>query len=181
MKIYTRTGDKGQTGLLGGARVAKNSHRIHAIGEVDELNAWLGYVRSQNIPSKLEEILHRLQRSLFCFGAELANPGTSSIKIPTISHQEVQYLEQCIDELDAELQPLEHFILPGGGEAGSILHISRAVCRRAERAITALQEQEDISPTLLIFLNRLSDLLFVMARWSNMQENIKEEEWKANT
>lgn len=177
MKIYTKTGDKGETGLYSGQRVNKDSPRMHAIGDVDELNACLGVCRVENLPERIENILHELQRQLFNVGADLSARLDSKVKVPRITAKNVAQLEGWIDELDAELEPLQNFVLPGGCELAAQLHLARSVCRRAERAVTSLIKNEDIGEFVLQYLNRLSDLLFVMARTVNKEAFIDEEKW----
>ena len=183
MKIYTRTGDNGTTGLFGGARVDKHHPRIEAYGTVDETNAYLGLVRTlmQDQPgaARLEPLLARLQEELFVLGADLATPHTSKAVVPRIDMPHVTRLENAIDAFEADLPPLQHFILPGGTRAAGTLHVARTVCRRAERLTVSASEQETLSPHTTIYLNRLSDLLFVLARWVNHQAGIDEAEWKA--
>jgi cob(I)alamin adenosyltransferase len=159
-RIYTRTGDQGSTGLFGGERVAKDSARIEALGAVDETNAAIGLARALlNIEPDLERMLDRIQHLLFDLGADLASPGQSR----RVGAARTARLEADIDRLEAQLEPLKAFILPGGAPAAAALHLARTVCRRAERAVVAVGEE----PEALIFLNRLSDLLFVAARWAN--------------
>lgn len=178
-KIYTKTGDKGETGLYSGQRVGKDSLRMHAIGEVDELNACLGLCRATGVPLLMEKRLHELQRQLFDVGADLSAHLDSDVKVPRISAENVAQLEDWIDALDAELEPLQNFVLPGGSEVAARLHLARSVCRRAERAVTSLMKNEDIGDHILTYLNRLSDLLFVMARTANKAAGTDEERWTA--
>ena len=173
-RIYTRTGDAGQTGLLGPRRVSKDDPRVEAYGSVDELNAWLGWARAgcEGHPApqqELEPILARLQELLFVAGAELAtDPAAGGAdRLPRISRQDVEQLERWIDAAEAALAPLRHFILPGGSTVAAALHVARTVARRAERRVVALAARETLRPELLAFFNRLSDLLFVMARRAN--------------
>ncbi len=178
MKIYTRTGDTGETSLFGGTRVAKDNPRVAAYGEVDELNAYLGVVRAKNGDAALDAELVRLQRDLFALGAQLADPNAQVATRVTkagLGDHDVLRLEQLIDTLEAELPPLTHFILAGGCEAGAGLHVARAVCRRAERAMVALEPAVD--NVLLKYINRLSDLLFVMARAANHRAGAVETIW----
>jgi cob(I)alamin adenosyltransferase len=184
MKIYTRTGDQGQTGLYGGTRVSKADPRVAAYGDVDELNACLGMVRAQGeLAEDIVALLEQLQKDLFAMGARLANPSDKpSRRLPiddgrlTIDAAAVASLEASIDRLEAELPPLRRFILPGGSRAGALLHFSRTVCRRAERAIVSLGA-EHVDQHLVIYVNRLSDLLFVMARAVNHRAGQHETEW----
>ena len=177
MKIYTRTGDSGETGLFDGTRVSKADSRVDAYGEVDELNAWLGLARTPGrLSRKLEEMVERIQRDLFALGARLADPRHKIAERVTkaqVHSDDVTRLERWIDELDAALPPLRKFILPGGSRQGATLHIARTVCRRAERAVVGIGGD----PELIVYLNRLSDLLFVMARFENSNAGIPESEW----
>ena len=183
MKIYTRTGDNGTTGLFGGGRVEKHHPRIEAYGTVDETNAYLGLTRTlmQDQPgaARLEPVLARLQEELFVLGADLATPLNAQAVVPRIDASHATQLEEAIDAFEADLPPLQHFILPGGTQAAGTLHVARTVCRRAERLTVAAAEQETLSPHTTIYLNRLSDLLFVLARWVNHQAGINEAQWKA--
>ena len=180
MKIYTKTGDAGQTGLVGGARVAKHDARVAAYGEVDELNAALGVVLATGPEPALEKLLREIQRDLFALGAQLADPsatiGDKQAKA-ALTAERVTRLEQAIDEREAQLAPLRAFILPGGASLGAQLHLARAVCRRAERAISALAAATKLDPLLLVYVNRLSDLLFVLARRANQRAGVEEERW----
>jgi cob(I)alamin adenosyltransferase len=178
MKIYTRTGDGGQTSLFGGARVSKADPRVDAYGEVDELNAWLGFVRSSTLDRDLDEAIIRLQRDLFAVGARLADPSSKiapRVAKATLQDADVERLEALIDRLDGELPPLTRFILAGGSPAGAALHVARGVCRRAERRMIALEPAVDA--VLIRYINRLSDLLFVMARAANRRAGVTETEW----
>ena len=178
MKIYTRTGDTGETSLFGGTRARKDDARVDAYGEVDELNAWLGFVRASRLDSVLDEVLLGLQRDLFALGAQLADPADKlapRVTKAVIDDDHIVRLEQLIDRLDGELPPLRRFIVAGGTSAGAALHIARTVCRRAERRIVALDPP--IDPILLRYVNRLSDLLFVLARVVNHRGGVTETEW----
>jgi len=179
MKIYTKTGDAGETGLFGGGRVRKDSVRVDAYGEVDELNASLGLARSLPIPQELGELLLKLQEQLFTVGAVLATPaGTkASEHIPTLEPEWVASMEQAIDSFEAELSPMTHFILPGGSQAAAALHLARTVCRRAERHVVAAMREGEAPQSVVTFLNRLSDLLFVMARVANHRVGIEDVKW----
>src|SRR5687767_13269853 len=162
MKIYTKTGDDGTTSLFGGKRVSKADLRIDSYGTVDELNSFIGLVRDQEVNEKRREVLARIQNTLFVIGSILAaEPGNTKVKIPSLKEEDVQFLEQEIDSMDAHLPPLRSFILPGGHTAVSFCHIARTVCRRAERLTTALNAQESVAMLVLKYLNRLSDYLFV--------------------
>ena len=182
MKIYTRTGDNGTTGLFGGDRVDKYHPRIDAYGTVDETNAYLGLTRAlikdQPGAPRLEPVLARIQDTLFVLGADLATPPTSRAAVPRIEETHIQELEAAIDAFEEDLPALQHFILPGGTPAGSMLHVARTVCRRAERLTVAAAAQEAINTQSSIYLNRLSDLLFVLARWANHQAGVDEAEWR---
>ena len=177
MKIYTKTGDTGDTSLFGGLRVRKDDVRVDAYGEVDELNAWLGLARASG-SGGLDAELEQISRDLFALGAQLADPGEKlapRVAKAAIVDADVERLEQLIDRLEAELPPLRRFILPGGGSAGAALHVARTVCRRAERRMVALDPPVD--GVLLRYVNRLSDLLFVMARVVNQRAGAPETEW----
>ena len=166
-KIYTRTGDDGSSGLVDGSRVSKSGPRMTAIGEVDEANAAIGMAIALLIPGDLTEHLLGIQNDMFDLGADLATPGEIGLRIVA---SQVERLEQAIDAMNAELEPLESFILPGGSAAVAALHLGRTVVRRAERAAVALNESEPLNPHLLAYLNRLSDLLFVTARYVAAKE-----------
>lgn len=179
MKIYTRTGDSGETALLGGTRVSKADPRVAAYGDVDELNAWLGFVRAGSIDSALAVMLERLQRDLFAIGARLADPrGTVANRVEkaAVTEDDAKRLEQWIDELETELPPLRRFILAGGSAAGASLHVARTISRRVERSVVGLG-REQVERDILVYLNRLSDLLFVMARVANHRGGVPELEW----
>ena len=178
LKIYTKTGDKGETGLFGGQRVSKSSIRVDAYGEVDELNAFLGLARCYCQDKEISEILGEIQEDLFAIGADLATPPTSKTRAIRISLEAASRLEGIIDKLDATLSPLKRFILPGGGKATAHIHAARGICRRAERRIVELSKTEEVNPAVLVYMNRLSDLLFIVARHLNKIENISEKEWK---
>ena len=178
VKIYTKTGDNGDTSLFGGKRLPKSSLRIDAYGTVDELNAQLGAVRALKPPAEVERILEQLQNQLFVLGADLATPlNTMSSKIQRIQQDHIQNLEKIIDQMELHLKPLQSFILPGGQLAGAQLHIARTVCRRAERLVDAVGRKEDIGKFPLVFLNRFADLLFVLARYVNVRAGIEESTW----
>ncbi|MDB4974121.1 MAG: ATP/cobalamin adenosyltransferase [Myxococcaceae bacterium] len=179
MKIYTKTGDKGDTGLFGGARVSKASLRVTAYGEVDELNSVLGLVLSEPFDPSISQLLTEVQSRLFDVGAELATDPDSkvSLGIALISEVEVAVLEQAIDRSEAELSPLKTFVLPGGCRAAAYLHLARTVCRRAERTLVALSAQENVRPEALRYLNRLSDALFSFARLANHRAGIADVPW----
>jgi cob(I)alamin adenosyltransferase len=180
VKIYTKTGDAGETGLVGGARVSKHDPRVAAYGEVDELNAALGVVRAVQPEPALDKLLLEIQRDLFALGAQLADPtasiGEKKAKA-ALTPGRVARLEGAIDEREAQLPPLRAFILPGGSPLAAQLHLARGVCRRAERAISALAAAQPLDPLLLVYVNRLSDLLFVLARRANQRDGVAEEQW----
>lgn len=172
-RVYTRTGDDGQTSLVDGSRVSKADPRVTAYGEVDELNSWLGLVRVGLEDEDLEGVLATIQNELFILGADLASPLT--IAVPRIDDGHVAGLEATIDRLMEELEPLREFILPGGTLVAARLHIARTIARRAERAVVTLGATAEIGHPGLIYLNRLSDLLFVMARVANRREGVRED------
>jgi cob(I)alamin adenosyltransferase len=178
VKIYTKTGDGGETSLFDGTRVSKSDSRVDAYGEVDELNAWLGLVRSSSLDPDVDSALVRIQQDLFALGAQLADPAHKiAVRVAkaTLADEDVQRLEATIDRLETELQPLRRFILAGGAPAGAALHVARTICRRAERRMVALEPAPDA--VLIRYVNRLSDLLFVMARVINHRAGVPETEW----
>jgi cob(I)alamin adenosyltransferase len=183
VKIYTKTGDAGETGLFDGTRVPKSDPRVATYGDVDELNAWLGLARASVTDQELSSILERIQRDLFAIGARLADPGhriAERVSKAAVSGDDVARLEQWIDTFEGQLPPLRRFILAGGSTAGATLHVARTVCRRAERAMVALAAAtgaDAFEPELLTYVNRLSDLLFVMARTANLRTGSAELEW----
>ncbi len=180
VKIYTRTGDRGETGLLGGARVRKHALRVEAYGEVDELNAVLGFTSAVLTDPALVGLLAEIQRDLFAVGAQLSDVRKvkgKDMEKAALPGDRVAELERAIDRAEEELKPLRTFILQGGCEAGARLHLARAVCRRAERRIAALAEKEEVSPVILVYANRLSDLLFVLARLVNHRAGTEEVAW----
>lgn len=184
MKIYTKTGDKGSTSLIGGSRVQKSHIRIESYGTVDELNSWLGLIRDQKIDVVHKKTLTQVQNDLFIIGAQLAldpnkkSSGKKSImSVPELSGETILFLESEIDKMEQDLPQMTHFILPGGHTTVSYCHIARTICRRAERTIVLLNETESINETILSFLNRLSDYLFVLARKLSQDLKIKEVKW----
>lgn len=179
LKIYTKTGDDGTTGLFGGERVRKDSARIEAYGTVDELNSAVGVARSEDAPQELSDLLREMQVGLFVLGADLATPLDQKItyNIPRIERSDVERLERLIDEHESHLSPLKNFILPGGSECAAHLHMARTICRRAERLLVTLRDEDAIGEHDLIFLNRLSDLLFVLARRANKLAGVEDVEW----
>ncbi|HEY7499757.1 MAG TPA: cob(I)yrinic acid a,c-diamide adenosyltransferase [Vicinamibacterales bacterium] len=179
MKIYTKTGDGGETALLGGTRVSKAAPRVAAYGDVDELNAWLGFARASGLGDELSTMTDRIQRDLFAIGSRLADPAgtvTGRVAKTAVTAEDVARLESWIDRLEADLPPLRRFILAGGSSAGAALHVARTVCRRAERTVVGLG-REAVESDVVIYLNRLSDLLFVMARAANHRSGVHESEW----
>ena len=180
MKIYTKTGDKGETSLFGGKRVPKDALRIEAYGSVDELNSVIGICRASNPAHQIDSVLEEIQNDLFTLGADLATPLDSPNKqIKRVANDDVMRLERHIDAIDASLEPLQAFILPGGSRSAAMLHFARTVCRRAERLVVQLGREEQLGEQPVIYLNRLSDLLFVMARWANALSHTPEVKWKA--
>ena len=183
VKIYTRTGDSGETALFDGTRVRKSDGRVAAYGDVDELNAWLGLVHAAGVDADLADMIVQIQRDLFALGSRLADPKyriAERVTKAAIRPEDVSRLEGWIDALESELPPLRRFILPGGAPAGASLHVARTTCRRAERAIVAIdveKGQDPLEPELLTYVNRLSDLLFVMARAVNRRAAVPELEW----
>lgn len=179
MKIYTKTGDKGQTSLIGGTRVPKHHLRIESYGTVDELNSWIGLIRDQNISSDCIEILKEIQDRLFTIGSSLASdPEKSKMKIPDLEEKDVLLLESQIDKMNEQLPELKSFIIPGGHTMVSYCHIARCVCRRAERLAVHLSEDSFVAPLVVIYLNRLSDYLFVLSRFLGKQLLVSELPWK---
>ena len=177
MKIYTRVGDEGNTGLLGGATVLKSHRRIASFGTVDELNAQLGLCRATQLPLDIEKIVGRLQHEMFALGAELASPD-SAPGISVLDEQDVARLEADIDRHEAELAPLANFILPGGSPQAAALHAARCACRRAEREVVSLAQEAALRPVLLKYLNRVGDLLFVLARSANAAAGVSDVLWQ---
>jgi len=178
VKIYTRTGDSGDTSLFDGTRVKKDDPRVDAYGDIDELNAWLGLARASRLDPALDDDVVQLQRDLFALGAQLADPGHTlapRVSKAVIGDADIARLESLIDRLEKELPPLRRFILAGGSPAGAALHVARTVCRRAERRIVALDPPVD--PVLVRYVNRMSDLLFVLARAANHRGGVSETEW----
>ena len=171
-KVYTRTGDQGQTSLVGGERVSKASLRVDAYGDVDELNSVIGVARCRVDDKEIDEVLGLIQNDLFTLGADLASP--SEIEVPRISESFVKKLEDLADRFLSELEPLKEFILPGGSDGGAVLHFARTVARRSERRVVGLSESEEVNPEAVVYLNRLSDLLFILARVINHRTNIPE-------
>ena len=179
MKIYTKTGDQGTTALFGGKRVSKADLRIETYGTVDELNSWIGLLRDQEVNAIRKDFLITLQDRLFTIGSILATePGNTKVKIPALTAEDIQALEKSIDEMDSLLPPMKSFILPGGHPSVSYCHITRTVCRRSERLVIALHNQESVDPLVIQYLNRLSDYLFVLSRKISLELNIEDTPWK---
>lgn len=182
MKIYTKTGDGGETGLWGGLRVAKDTARVQAYGTVDECNAAIGVARAALAGAAgagdLDALLAQIQDQLFVVGADLATPGEAA-SIPRIGEAEVTFLEQTIDVIEGQLAPLRQFILPGGTPGAAQLHLARTICRRAERWAVSLGRAEPLSPAVAVYLNRLSDCLFVLARAANARAGMPDVPWNS--
>ena len=179
MKIYTKTGDAGTTSLFGGKRVSKADLRIDTYGTVDELNSYLGLLRDQEVNQKRKDILVEIQDRLFTIGSILATEaGNTKVKIPALAESDIIYLEAEMDKMDEALPPMRFFVLPGGHPSVSFGHVARTVCRRAERLIIALHEQEAVEPLVIKYLNRLSDYLFVLCRMMAHELKIEETPWK---
>jgi len=181
VKIYTKTGDSGDTGLFGGGRVPKDDPRVEAYGDVDELNANLGMARAIEPMPRIDEVLVPIQRDLFSIGALLATPDLDKmhkhLAKANIDERRIEALEHAIDECDKELEPLKAFILPGGAPKAAALHVARTVCRRAERRVIHLQREVEIPQIVVVYLNRLSDLLFTLARLANARAGAGEVTW----
>ncbi|MDQ2929772.1 MAG: cob(I)yrinic acid a,c-diamide adenosyltransferase [Gemmatimonadota bacterium] len=181
MKIYTKTGDAGDTGLFGGGRVRKDHPRVQAYGSVDELNASLGMARALDPLPRIDDLLLDIQRDLFSLGALLATPDPDKVRAylekARIGEARIEQLEKAIDAGEAELEPLRAFILPGGTVKAAALHLSRTVCRRAERDVLSMSRSETVPPIVIIYLNRLSDLLFVLARVAAKRGGAAEVQW----
>ena len=184
MKIYTKTGDKGETSLYGGTRVSKAAARVESYGTLDELNAFIGLAKAEISDEKVSSQLQKIQFDLFTVGSEAATPtdkmflanGKSRLDL-LISEEEIMELERWMDNFDAELEPLQFFILPSGGKAAASVHVCRTVCRRAERSMVFLNETEEVRPELIKYLNRLSDYLFILARYISKISGEKEDYW----
>ena len=181
MKIYTKTGDDGTTGLFGRGRLPKDHPRVAAYGAVDELNCHLGWIRSMKLPEDADEALGRIQDELFTLGADLATPADAkaSAKVRRVAAEDARWLEQAIDRWDTEIPPLSSFVIPGGNGAAAAVHLARAVCRRAERDTVALAGREPVGAPVLVYLNRLSDLLFTLGRVLNHRAAVVEQAWIA--
>ena len=183
IKIYTKTGDRGQTSLFGGKRVWKNNQRVDTYGNLDELSSLIGFAISFDLDKKVKKVLEHIQNDLLNIGAQLANPkklGADKSKVFIFGTEKALSLEKLIDRYDSKLEPLRTFILPGGTKAAAFLHFSRATSRRVERALVSLNRKETINPHILEYINRLSDLLFVLARYLNKRGKFKETLWDKN-
>jgi len=181
MKIYTKTGDKGETGLFGGERVSKNSLRIEAYGTIDELNAFIGLAIIEVSDNSVKDLLQKIQNWLFSIGADLATPDnekTKKLNVFRTTEEYYLYIEKEIDKYESKLDELRKFILPGGTKGAALLHICRTITRRAERMVVALNSTVKIGNNIIIFLNRLSDLFFVLARFENAVTGTPDTEWK---
>ena len=185
MKIYTKTGDTGTTALFGGTRVKKYNLRIESYGNVDELNSYIGLIKDQEVSTSIKDSLLNIQNELFTLGAMLATPpeketlknGKERLNIPKIDEASILFLEEEIDKMDLELPQMTHFILPGGHQSVSFCHIARCICRRAERLVVELNDQENINIDILKYLNRLSDYLFTLARKLSKDLSVEEIKW----
>ena len=179
MKIYTKTGDKGQTSLVGGTRVSKTELRIEAYGTVDELNSYVGLVRDQEVNVGRKELLKEIQDRLFTIGSILASePEQTKKRIPDLHESDIELLEKAMDDMDTSLEPMRFFILPGGHQSISFAHVARTVCRRAERVVIRLSLETEVNDLVIRYLNRLSDYLFVLCRMMAKELNIEENAWK---
>lgn len=177
MHIYTKFGDSGETALLSGKKVSKANTRVEAYGNVDELNAFLGLIISFSDLDIIRKPLTQIQKDLFIVGAQLSCQN-SSVKTPKLGENRINELEKAIDKIEEELPALHHFILPGGSKTASMIHMARTVCRRAERRVVALSKEEKIDPKLIVYLNRLGDYLFMLAREVNRKKRVEETVWK---
>lgn len=179
MKIYTKTGDKGDTSLFGGQRVPKDALRVEAYGTVDELNSFLGIIVADLPDERIREILTKVQNQLFDLGADLATPRLSNGKnVKRIEPEDARVLEKAIDSLEPLLKPIKSFVLPGGAPVAARIQFARTICRRAERTVVRLSRNEDIGEEITVYLNRLSDLLFILARYANHIAGVQEIKWK---
>lgn len=177
-RIYTKTGDTGETGLYGGTRLPKHHIRIAAYGAIDELNAHTGYLYESITEPGLRELLIQIQNNLFTVGGMLALDPTKDLKVPLITEGDITRLETAIDAMEEDLPPLKQFILPSGHTSGALAHVVRTICRRAEREVVALHYQESVDPLILKYLNRLADYFFVLARYLNMLAGAAERPWQ---
>ncbi len=179
MKIYTKTGDKGTTSLLGGTRVSKGHLRIEAYGTVDELNSWMGLLRDESPSTERYDLIAKIQERLFTLGSHLAlDDNQSKVKVPDLNPDDIKLLEEAMDKLDGQLPPLKNFVLPGGATQVSHAHIARCVCRRAERQVIRLSEEAPVAELIIQYLNRLSDYLFVLSRMIAVEVRADEIPWK---
>lgn len=179
MKIYTKTGDKGKTVLVEGTRISKAHLRIDSYGQVDELNAVLGLVADQEVSASIRPFLKSIQDNLFVIGSNLASdPMKKAGKVPPVLESDITHLEEAMDDMDQELPELRHFVLPGGHPSVSFAHLARTVCRRAERAVVKLAEQEEVPELVPVYLNRLSDYFFVLSRWFALKLGVPEVKWE---
>jgi len=176
-KIYTKTGDDGTTGLFGGARLPKDHIRIEAYGTIDELNSVIGWLMSTLSPPSVNSFLENIQSRLFTIGSNLASDPDKEMITPDLLEEDITSIEKAIDQMQEGLPPLKHFILPGGSPSVSAAHLARTVCRRAERRCVALHHNSAVEPIILLYLNRLSDYFFVLARWLGLQDGIEEIKW----
>jgi cob(I)alamin adenosyltransferase len=179
VKIYTKTGDDGTTGLFGGGRVEKDGARVEAYGTVDELNAIIGTARAEKPDAALDSVLRGIQENLFVIGAELATASGNEgkLRMRLVGHDDVAGLERAIDEMETSLEPLRSFVLPGGTSEAAALHLARTVCRRAERRVLSARRSEPVRDEIVVYLNRLSDYLFVAARFANRGANVADVPW----
>ena len=178
MKIYTKKGDQGETSILGGTRLSKSNHRIEAYGSVDELNAWMGFLSDKKEAAGYQSFIQEIQHNLFTIGSHLAaDPEKNKIKLPDLPENSISALEASIDEMETTLEPLKSFVLPGGHPSNSVAHIARTVCRRAERAVVDLNHLSPVDSSILSYLNRLSDWLFVFARKMSSIAGAEEVKW----
>jgi cob(I)alamin adenosyltransferase len=182
VKIYTKTGDAGETSLAGGDRVPKDHRRVAAYGDVDEANAAIGVARAAPPSDAADALLAQVQRDLFAIGGALASPEPAALRPAqrakvAVTTGQIQTLEQAIDDAERELAPLKHFVLPAGSPKAAALHLARTVCRRAERSAVSLSREEPVAPEILVYLNRLSDLLFVLARQANQRAGQSDVTW----
>lgn len=179
MKIYTKTGDQGTTSLFGGKRVLKSDLRIDTYGTVDELNSYIGLLRDQEVNKNREKVLIEIQDRLFTIGSILATePGNTKVKVPALTEADITFLENEIDAMEATLEPMRFFVLPGGHPSVSFGHLARTVCRRAERLVIALNEMEPVAPLVIKYMNRLSDYLFMLCRKMTKELQVEETPWK---
>jgi cob(I)alamin adenosyltransferase len=177
-KIYTKTGDDGTTGLFGGARLSKDDIRIEAYGTVDELNAVIGWLITAIPDQQIDALLQNIQSRLFTIGSNLASQPGKNMITPDLLQEDVELLETSIDKMQADLEPLTHFIIPGGSPSISAAHLARTVCRRAERRCVTLSNQSSVASIILLYLNRLSDFFFVLGRWLANREGVTEIKWQ---